>query len=442
MQQRSIDIQQSIDNGGISAYQWLIFIAGTLIILADGLDTGAIGYIAPSLMDEWNVTKPDLAPILSAALFGMSIGALGSGPLADRIGRKWIVILTTGFFGTFTLASAYATSTGEMTLLRFLTGLGLGAAMPNIATLVSEYMPRRVRAKMVNTMLCAFPLGIAIGGVLSARMIPTLGWHSILVVGGAFALALVILLIVILPESLQYLINRGQQAAARRIVGKMYPDLQTDQVQFVLPWSETSHTGSALSLILSRSYLLSSVMLWLTCFMSLLVFYLLTSWLPVILREAGFNTEQYSLLTAVFPFGGVIGTLMIGWAMDRFNPNRALAYAYVISAALLIVTGLLINPLVMFGLLIFLSGMGLVGAQSSMPSLTAIFYPVQGRATGVAWMHGIGRIGAIVGAYFGSVILGLGLTLTQIFFVLAVPLVCAAVALFVKCAIAPPDAAD
>lgn len=430
-----LDIQTIIDRPKLSFLQWIVFIFGCMIILADGLDAGAIGYIAPTITQEWEISKKELGPVLSAALVGMSLGALISGPFADRFGRKWIVISTTAVFGVATLLSATSENLIELSFWRFVTGLGLGAAMPNIATLLAEYMPQKRRALMVNLMFSMFPLGAAVGGVLSAVLVKDFGWHSILVVGGLFPILLTLLLVVMLPESIQFLIRQNKQNQAKKIAERIHGESFEINTALSLPVMESQLEKSEskpISMVLSAKYAISSFMLWLCCFMSLLVFYLLVSWMPTILKNAGFGLEQYSLLTAIFPFGGVLGTIVLGLLMYKFNPNRTLMVVYVFAALLLIATGVLSQNIYLLGALIFLAGAALVGAQSSLPSLAAITYPVQCRAVGVSWMHGIGRLGAITGALFGALIFSLDLNIHQIFIMLAIPIFISATALFIK----------
>ena len=160
----SMDAQELIDNAPISKYQWMIAIICFLIVFFDGVDTAAMGFIAPALTQDWGIDRSQLGPVMSAALGGMIIGALVSGPTADRFGRKIVLTVAMLIFGGFTFASAYASGLDQLVVLRFLTGIGLGAAMPNATTLFSEYCPKRVRSILVVCMFCGFNLGMAIGG--------------------------------------------------------------------------------------------------------------------------------------------------------------------------------------------------------------------------------------------------------------------------------------
>lgn len=428
---KSIDINDIINRDKLSPLQWMVFILGFLVFFSDGLDTGIIGFVAPALIDDWGISKKQLAPVLSAALVGMSIGALLSGPLADKFGRKGIIVLTTLVFSSFTILCGFAGSTNELMVYRFITGLGLGAAMPNISTIVSEYMPARRKAFLTGLAGCGFMLGISSGGLLSAYLLESMGWAKVIIVGGMVPLILVILLITQLPESTQYLIKRGQPDKAKKTLERIQGYAFTADIQLALPQQELHNNQNPVKLVLGK-YLSGSAMLWLCCFMSLLVFYLLTSWMPTILKTAGFSTQQFSLLSAIFPFGGVIGAIVMGWYMDKVHPTTVIKYAYLFAFVLFIVAGLVYTNITLLSITIFFIGALLVGAQSSLLPLAALYYPAACRAVGVSWMHGIGRIGAILGAFFGALIFTFNLSLDAIFYVLAIPTVISFIALSIK----------
>lgn len=429
--QTTTDIQAFINRHPFSKYQWMILALCFVTVAMDGFDTAIIGFIASDLVQEWGVQKSDLGPVMSAALVGLAFGALTAGPMADRIGRKKVLVLSILIFGGFSLITAFATSLTQLTILRFLTGLGLGAAMPNAATLMSEYAPERRRALLVNLMFVGFPIGSSMGGFVSAWMIPHYGWQSVLILGGVMPLALVVALLFLLPESARYLAvkNKSQQQISN-ILRRIAP--LPENTHFVLQEAGQVKAQSALGVIFSPRYLVGTIMLCLTYFMGLLIFYLLTSWLPLLIRETGASLSQASVITALFPLGGGLGVLVLGALMDKINPNKVVAVGYLLTALFVCLVGFSTDNLVLMGVMVFIAGTIMNGAQSSMPALAAGFYPTQGRATGVAWMLGLGRFGGILGAFSGAFLMQAELSFKTIFALLAIPAVLSAIALMIK----------
>lgn len=431
MTKTTTDIQAFINDHPFSKFQWMILALCFVTVAMDGFDTAIIGFIASDLVQEWGVQKSDLGPVMSAALVGLAVGALTAGPMADRIGRKKVLVLSILVFGGFSLVTAFATNLTQLTLLRFLTGLGLGAAMPNAATLMSEYAPERRRALLVNLMFVGFPIGSSMGGFISAWLIPHYGWQSVLILGGVMPLALAVLLIFLLPESARYMVVKNQpQHKISTILKRIAP--VADNASFVLQEAGQVKEKSALGVIFSPRYAVGTVMLCLTYFMGLLIFYLLTSWLPLLIRETGASLSQASVITALFPLGGGIGVLILGVLMDKLNPNKVVAVGYVLTGVFVCLVGFSTNSLVLMGVMVFIAGTIMNGAQSSMPALAAGFYPTQGRATGVAWMLGLGRFGGILGAFSGAFLMQAELSFQTIFTLLAIPALVSALALLVK----------
>ena len=426
-----IQPQHIIDREKLSPFQWMVFAFGFLVFFCDGLDTGIIGFIAPKLIEDWGISKPALAPVMSAALVGMCLGALFSGPLADKFGRKGLIVTTCILFSVFTILCGFASTTHELMLYRFITGLGLGAAMPNISTLVSEYMPVKRKAFLTGLAGCGFMLGISFGGVLSAYLLDHFGWEIVIMIGAIIPLVLAVILFMKLPESVQYLVKINQHERARVILSQIEGQLLNPTAKLSLGESQTEIIENPVK-VLWAGYRWNSISLWACCFTSLLVFYLLTSWMPTILKTAGLSTQQFSLITAIFPFGGVIGAIIMGWYMDKINPTKVVKYAYLIAVLFFIIAGLVHSNVLLLGITIFLIGALLVGAQSSLLPLAAMTYPTSCRAVGVSWMHGIGRTGAILGAFYGSLIFSYELGLAQIFFVLAIPAAISFFALLAK----------
>ncbi|MBZ3663428.1 MFS transporter [Pseudomonas monteilii] len=438
---KSLDVQSFINQQPLSRYQWRVVLLCFLIVFLDGLDTAAMGFIAPALSQEWGIDRASLGPVMSAALIGMVFGALGSGPLADRFGRKGVLVGAVLVFGGFSQASAYATNVDQLLVLRFLTGLGLGAGMPNATTLLSEYTPERLKSLLVTSMFCGFNLGMAGGGFISAKMIPAYGWHSLLVIGGVLPLLLALVLMVWLPESARFLVvrNRGTDKV-RKTLSPIAPQVVAEAGSFTVPEQKAVAARNVFAVIFSGTYGLGTLLLWLTYFMGLVIVYLLTSWLPTLMRDSGASMEQAAFIGALFQFGGVLSAVGVGWAMDRFNPHKVIGIFYLLAGVFAYAVGQSLGNITVLATLVLIAGMCVNGAQSAMPSLAARFYPTQGRATGVSWMLGIGRFGAILGAWSGATLLGLGWNFEQVLTALLVPAALATVGVIVKGLVSHADA--
>jgi AAHS family 4-hydroxybenzoate transporter-like MFS transporter len=431
-QTKILDVQSYIDQQRFMPYQGLILLLGFLIVAVDGFDTAAIGYIAPSLVQEWSVSKAALGPVLSAALFGLAIGGISGGPIADRMGRKLVLVISVFFFGIWSLVSAYSTSLESLTLFRFLTGLGLGAAMPNAVTLMSEFSPERMRTVLVNTMFCGFPLGASAGGFLASWLIPLHGWRGMLIIGGLMPLILSVFLVWLLPESVKFLVARKLPVEKiRKLFRRIFKENVDDITSFTISEPQLADSKSAAGVVLSKPYRLGSAMLWAAYFLGLLIIYLLINWLPLLFKDAGFSIERAAFVSALFTLGGGVGAIFSGWMMGKFNPHKVVAIAYTLTGILIYAVGQSIGSAFWLVTLIFIMGVAMNGAQTSMPSLAAGFYPTRGRATGVAWMLGIGRFGGISGALIGAELMRQKLGFNDILTLLALPAFFAAGAMMI-----------
>jgi len=432
---RSIDVQTFLNEHPFSRFQWVIFTLCFCVVLLDGFDTAAIGYIAPSLVSEWGVERSALGPVLSAALFGLVVGSLSAGPLADRFGRKTVLTIAASIFGLACLASAFSAGLNQLVAWRFITGLGLGAAMPNAVTMMNEYCPEARRATLTNAMFCGFPLGAALGGFLAAWMIPHLGWRSVLLLGGFAPLVLAILILFMLPESVRYMVEKNYpEERIREALHRVQPAVTELPLTTTGVSDETeklARARSSIGVVLSSELLVGSIMLWLAYFMGLVIFYALINWMPVLLKDAGVAPSTAALVSALFPLGG-FGAILSGWLMDRFNANLIIAACFALTAAAVYAIGQSTGNIVLLMLVVLGAGTIMNTAQSSLPTLAAAFYPTNGRATGVAWMMGIGRFGGIAGSFLVAELSRRDLSFSQIFTIVAISGLVAATALVIK----------
>ena len=422
------ELQALIDAAPIGKMQWRVILCCFLVVMLDGFDTAAIGFIAPAIREHWQLSAGDLAPLFGAGLLGLTAGALLCGPLSDKLGRKKVIEWCVALFGLFSLLSAFSPNLETLIILRFLTGLGLGGAMPNTITMTSEYLPSRRRGALVTLMFCGFTLGSALGGIVSAQLVAVIGWHGILVLGGVLPLMLFFALLVALPESPRWLVRRQRpQAQVLRTVSTMTGE-RYEETEFWLDEPAATQKGSISQLFAGRQ-LTITLMLWVVFFMSLLIIYLLSSWMPTLLNHRGIDLQHASWVTAAFQVGGTLGALLLGVLMDKFNPFWVLAISYALGAVCIVMIGLSGDGLWMMALAIFGTGIGISGSQVGLNALTATLYPTQSRATGVSWSNAIGRCGAIVGSISGGMMMAMNFSFDTLFFVIAVPAAVSAVML-------------
>jgi AAHS family 4-hydroxybenzoate transporter-like MFS transporter len=416
-----LDIRSLIDGRRMSGAQWRLVALCFLIVAVDGMDVAIMGFLAPSINAEWGLTPAAFGVVMGAAPIGLALGALVAGSSSDWFGRRRVLLGSLLVFGSFTLLTAFAPGPSAMALLRFLTGLGLGAAMPNTSTLVSEYVPRHSRSAIVATMFTGFNLGSAGIGFIAAALIPHFGWRSVLELGAILPLGLFVVLCFLLPESAQLLTVKG--APAERIASLLGGVLQIDLSgvrQFEVRES-VPVTRRPLAALFSRNYALRTVTLWITYFMGLLVIYLSTSWLPLMMRNAGMSIAEAAKVTAWFQFGGAIGSVLLGVAMDRMHAHRAIAASYLVGSLALLTLSAAGATSSWVALLVGAVGFFLSGSQTGLNAYAPGCYPTFARATGASWMLGIGRLGSILGSSIGGALLAQGWGFGTIFAALAIP---------------------
>jgi AAHS family 4-hydroxybenzoate transporter-like MFS transporter len=333
------------------------------------------------------------------------------------------------WFGTFSLLCSLANDVYTLSLLRFLTGLGLGAAMPNTTTLLSEYVPEKSRGTLLAIMFTGFNLGSALVGFGAAAILPDYGWRNVLVAGGLIPLACLPFYIWLVPESARYLVVRNAASdriarTLRRVVGSNVPDATRFTVS-----EQAVQGGAPTKALLSPAFRKMTLSLWLTYFMGLMVIYLLSGWLPTMIKDAGLPIERAANITALFQLGGTVGALVVGYLMDRWSPNKVIASAYLGGAVFImfLASGSVQSSL--FAAFVLLAGFCMSGAQTGLNAFAPSCYPTAVRATGVSWMQGMGRFGSIFGSFAGGVMLSMGWGFSAVIAILAIPATIAALAI-------------
>jgi MFS transporter, AAHS family, 4-hydroxybenzoate transporter len=426
-----INVSELIDRSRFGAFQWSVAIWCGVLVTLDGFDNSAINYAAPAIAHEWGIAVASFGPVFGAGLFGLMLGALSSGPLADRFGRKSVILVSTLVFSAFALATTQAQSIEQLYILRFLTGLGVGGLMPNSIALTAEYSPRRLRATVVAIMFLGFPLGAGGGGFVASALIPAFGWQALFVLGGTLPLVLLVVALWRLPESIRFLVARGGRPA--RVAGLLNrltaTPAFTGAETFVI--DEQRLRGFSVRHLLTHGRAANTVLLWIAFFCNLLVLYFLGSWLPAVLNEAGVPLEAALRLAGLQALSGIVSTIILGPIVDRLGAPGIVTALFFGVAVFVFAIGLAGASIPLLALTISGVGACAVGSQSFINVMAASIYPTAIRSTGVGWALGVGRIGAIVGPVVGGFLLAAHFSTTSLFFSAAVPALVASLAMFV-----------
>lgn len=427
----TLGVSRFIDECSFGSVQLRVLVICMLIAAVEGFDAQAIGYIAPTLSTDWHLRPGALGPLFSSGLVGLTIGALFIAPLADRVGRRPILLGSLLVFGVATLVTAMSPNLMILTILRFVTGLGLGGAMPNGIALTSEFMPRKHRAFLVIMMFNGFNLGSMLGGIISAQFVGTLGWRAVFVVGGVLPLLVAVAVFVSLPESIAFLAVRSTSIARiTRLLQRMDPNRPIRDGDWTVGEEATRPVVNiAVRELFTHGRAGTTLLLWVIFFMSLLDIYLLVSWLPTALNAGGAPVGTAITAGIVLQLGSVVGCFPLGWALDRFGATIAMSCAYILGALCIACIGTFSSNVPVLLFVTFGAGFGLVAAQAAANALASTSYPTAVRSTGVGWANGIGRIGSIIGPLLGGAFMAASVSIQNLFLFAAVPATVAVVAL-------------
>jgi len=407
MAHKTISIGEIFDNSRFTPYQFLVCGLCFLITFLDGFDLTVVGVALPKIA-EFLKSKPSaLGLALTAGQFGPLIGAVVLGTLADRWGRKWMLFISAVIFGVFTLATAFIASVGQLALFRFLSGLGLGGAVPNALTFGSEYAPKRSRSGLVATMYAGMPFGAMTGGLSAAWLIPHSGWQSLFLLGGILPIVIALLVAAILPESLEFLVRHGKsETRIRKIVSKVDPVVGANRdVEFRA--SEKRLSGMPIKHLFIGGRAYTTVLLWLICTGALYMLWILNTWSPTLLRKSGATVEQYSLAYAALCFGATLSSIFVGRLMDKGNPFRVLQIGFVLAFLSLVAFGFVAGSgsLVAIAAMSIVCGLFINGSQTGTLAVTTVSYPSDVRGSGIGWAYAVAKIGAMGAPAIGGLLL-------------------------------------
>jgi AAHS family 4-hydroxybenzoate transporter-like MFS transporter len=393
-----------------------------LAMFADGYDLAVMGFAAPALARAWHLPAAGLAPVLTASLVGILFGAPLLGGFGDRRGRRVAILVSLLLVGCATLATVAATGLGQVVVLRFVAGLGIGGLMPNAIALNSELVPRSRRATLVVLMFTGITVGGGAPGPVAAWLLPHYGWPVLFWVGGLVPLLVALLLYLRLPESVKFLALRPERAAElRRLLARMRPDVPLPAaVRFAL--AEPAAPGAdRASVLLRGAFALITPLLWLCFATALMTNFFLNGWLPLIFEQVGMPPATAALASTLYHLGAAVGGVLVSLLLDRLG-FRAIAGLYALAVLAVAAIGWPGLSHVAITGFAALAGLGVLGAQFGNNAAAGLLYPPPVKSRGVGWALAVGRIGSIAGPLLGGLMLALGLPLQQLFALAALPM--------------------
>jgi MFS transporter, AAHS family, 4-hydroxybenzoate transporter len=404
--------EAALEGQRLGALQYRVLALCTLVQICDGYDIGAIGNAAPALRQAWNIAPASFAQAFVWSSIGIMVGALSSGPIGDRLGRKPLLLASLALFGLASLASALATSLGQLTALRFFTGIGIGGAMPGTVALMGDYTQGRSRVTMIMISFTGAPLGGLLGGQVIARMLPVFGWQSIFVLGGAVPLVMLLALALWLPESPRFLLAKGRAASPRHAA--LFARLGIGEHDAARGAAVDVATRNPIAMMFTDGYGFRTICLWVMFFANLLNMFLIGYWLPSVLNLLGYSPADAVFAASLRELGAMSSTLYLGPLIDRFG-NWVLALHLACGIVFIAALALVSMPYPLLLIVITGSGLFTTGSQTGSNAVAGTLYPARMRTTGIGWALGVGRLGGIAGPAIGGFLLAAGLPPTRIF---------------------------
>jgi len=418
-----MNVAQSVRERPMTPFQITAVAICLIINMVDGFDVLAISFAAPEIAREWSLPPTELGILFSAGLAGMVLGALFIGPLADRFGRRAVILVCLVVISAGMLTSSIAQNLSQLVPLRVVTGLGVGGMLASLNTIVAEYSSDHRRQLAISFLQSGYPVGGIIAGAASVYLIGNFGWRAVFVFGGTLSAAMIPLVLIGLPESLDYLLHRRGPDALER-VNKLLARLGHAALDR-LPDAEPASAKSAVGQLFSPELRGRTFSMWIAFLAVMCGWYFVINWTPKILVDAGLSLDGSISGGLLLSLGGVVGGLSLGFLAGIFRVNRLVALFMFMSVVAMTTFGVLATDLPLMLAVAFLIGFFLAGSMIGLYAIIPDVYPTRVRSTGTGWAIGIGRLGAVLGPYLAGVLIAAGWERSAYFFALSLPLVIA-----------------
>lgn len=420
---RNIQVADVIDNSRFNKAHLTVLLWCILLILFDGYDLVVYSSVIPTLTETWGASTTILGLIGSLTLIGSLIGSVISGVVADKFGRKYVIIVCTAVFSIFSLLTGMASEISLFMIFRFVAGIGLGGIPPLLVTLTSEYSPKKMRNMLVGIMFSGYSIGGIIVSLCGMWVIPSLGWQWMFFIG-AIPLLMLPFMIVSLPESIYFYVKKGKDEEAKAMLHRLNPAYLPQQQDSLVVNLKTE--GVPITKLFKEGRTRATVLFWVICFMGLLLVYGLSTWLPQMMVSSGYAVTSSLLFLLSLNIGAIIGSLIGGYIADCLGSKKVLTTLYSIGGGCLLL--LAFNPSVwILYFLVAFAGAASIGAQNLNNAFISSSYPASIRSTALGTALSVGRIGAIVGPVLGGFLLAGNLPVYMSFVIFSIPAFIAAI---------------
>ncbi|WP_176048482.1 MFS transporter [Burkholderia sp. BCC1644] len=427
----SASIRNTIDESPMSVFQTMAVTACVVLNMLDGFDVLAIAFAAPHLAAEWKLSGKEIGLLLSAGLAGMGIGSVLIAPLADRVGRRRIILLCLAVISTGMLACAATHSTLQLAIARAYTGLGIGGMLASLTVISGEYASNKWRSAAIGMQSTGYAIGATAGGVIAGYLLSTWGWRSVFAFGGILTLLSIPMVLALLPESLDFLLARRPDNALQKI-NRILARMKRAPID-TLPSSfiDSANPASSWTAVLRAPLARRTIALWIAFFLVMGSFYFVVSWTPKLLVQAGLSASQGVTGGVLLNLGGIAGASLFSLLSTWFGLRNLLGATLLLGGVLMVVFGANTGSLGIGMTVGVFLGAVINACVAGMYALSPTPYPAEIRTTGIGLAVGIGRLGAILSPMTVGALLDDGWSVSHLYLAFLVPMAGAAIAVAV-----------
>ena len=418
-----VDVGKIINETKINRLHYLVLTVGLFVLINDAYDLVSMGIVIPRIAEQWGISRAEFGVALSVSMIGVLLGSAASGLLGDYIGRKNTMILTVLISGIFMFLTTTATSMTELVVYRFFTGLGAGGCIPITIAHASEFMPARVRNRLVVLMYTGAGMGSVFAGFAGPTILSQWGWQGIFVVGGIISFVAMALVLFLLPESVKFMIAKGaDRSKVGDVLQRVEPEFKaSDTDEYVIHEHTHSDKGSPIQELFGEGQTSITLLAWAAMAGNQFLLFALALWMPTLLTQGGLPEKTALFVLALYNLGGVLG----GWAFsvfaDKYDPARVLTFTYPVAGISVAVLGMSLGSTPILVVVAIATGFFSIGSSFCLGPYVASLYPTRARSTGIGWALSVGRIGSIVSPLVAGWAIGQGYATSSILLFLGAP---------------------